>query len=40
MTAKEKAAQVQFCEGFGDYWEAQVDLGSTMPGCFEIGKNP
>lgn len=40
MSAQGNAAQVQFCEGFGDYRETQMDLGSTMPGCFEIGKNP
>lgn len=30
--------QVQFCEGFGDYWEAWVDFGSAMPGSCETSR--
>lgn len=33
------AIQVQFCEGFGDYWEARVDLGSTMPSSCETAES-
>jgi len=30
--------QVQSWEGLGDYWGGQADLGSAMPGCFEVGR--
>lgn len=30
--------QVQFCEGLWDYWGRQADLGSAIPGCFEVGR--
>lgn len=31
--------QVRFWEGFGDYWEARVDLGSAMPGSCETAES-
>lgn len=30
--------QVLSWEGLGDYWGGQADLGSAMPGCFEVGR--
>lgn len=30
--------QVQSWEGLGGYWGGQADLGSAMPGCFEVDR--